>query len=177
MAFAIGLSVLLVVGAGAGVLARRRVHRSRPPSGLDAEAEAHHVLVRLTAGLVPPDARAWSAAGEEAGRALTSAAECHRRARTRLSTARTPADYAEATRAATEGLAHLRTARTALEPVGATTARVVATARDVRADAGDHGEAVRTGDRGPRPPAGPATGTAAGGTHGPRGRDRVAADH
>ncbi|MFI7499305.1 hypothetical protein ACIBVL_12465 [Streptomyces sp. NPDC049687] len=124
MTFAITLSVLLIVGSVAGITARR-ARRGRPPSGLDAEAEANHALVRLTGGLVPPDARTWSSAGEETARALTRAAECHREARTRLATARTAAEYAEVTRLAREGLDHLRTARAGLglDPALATTSR------------------------------------------------------
>ncbi|MEU1512574.1 hypothetical protein ABZ490_10495 [Streptomyces sp. NPDC005811] len=115
MVFATVLSVLLIVGAVAGVLAQRRSHRHRPPSDLDAEAEANHALVRLTGGLVPPDARAWStAAAEEAGEALTKAAECRREARSRLATARTAAEYAEVTRLARDGLEHLRVAQAGL---------------------------------------------------------------
>ncbi|WP_133910975.1 hypothetical protein [Streptomyces sp. NBC_00582] len=114
MVFATVLSVLLIVGAAAGVLAQRRSHRDRPPSDLDAEAEANHALVHLTSGLVPPDARAWSTARKEAGEALTRAAECQREARTRLTTARTATEYAEVTRLAREGLNHLRAARTDL---------------------------------------------------------------
>ncbi|MFD9433938.1 hypothetical protein [Streptomyces sp. NPDC060002] len=76
--------------------------------------EANHWLIRLGGGLVPPDARSWAGADETAGRALTSAAECHRAARDRLTGARTAGEYEEVTRMAKEGLAHLRTARTAL---------------------------------------------------------------
>ncbi|MEU1178919.1 hypothetical protein ABZ464_14950 [Streptomyces sp. NPDC005820] len=128
MIFAIVLSVLLIIGAAAGVLAQRRSHRNRPPSDLDAEAEANHALVRLTGGLVPPDARSWStAAAEEVGETLTRAAECQREARSRLATARTAAEYAEVTRLAGEGLNHLRAARAGLgldpAPALATTSR------------------------------------------------------
>ncbi|WP_340377555.1 hypothetical protein U5640_22425 [Streptomyces sp. SS7] len=112
MVFATVLSVLLITGATAGVLARRRRHR--PPSGLEAEAEANHALVRLTGGLVPPNARAWSTADAATDRALTRAAECRQAARALLSEARTPADYAEVTRLATEGLDHLTAARAGL---------------------------------------------------------------
>ncbi|WP_063781147.1 hypothetical protein [Streptomyces maremycinicus] len=130
--FMFTLSVLLIVGAAAGVVAQRRAGRagragrcgrsgpSGPSglSGLDAEVEANHWLIRLGGGLVPPDARAWAGADETAGRALTSAAECHRAARDRLSTARTAGEYEEVTRVAREGLEHLRVARTALgQPV------------------------------------------------------------
>ncbi|KUO08572.1 hypothetical protein [Streptomyces sp. DSM 15324] len=119
MVFATVLSVLLITGATAAVLARRRSHRHRHPSDLDAEAEANHALVRLSGGLVPPNARAWSTAKKEAGEALTRAAECQREARSRLSEAHTPADYAEVTRLANEGLTHLRTARASLDPESA----------------------------------------------------------
>ncbi|MFE6825112.1 hypothetical protein [Streptomyces sp. NPDC057690] len=159
--FMIALSVLLIVGAVAGVAARRRAARTRRPAGgpgrpgrsgtgrsgrsgrsgrfgppgrpgrsgasgpsglsdLDAEAEANHWLIRLGGGLVPPGARAWAGADEAAGRALTSAAECHRAARDRLSGARTAGEYEEVTRVAKEGLEHLRSARAALgEPASA----------------------------------------------------------
>ena len=112
--FMIALSVLLIVGAVVGVLAQRRTQRRRPPSDLDAEAEANHWLVRLGGGLVPPDARAWAGADETAGQALTSAAECHRVARAQLAAARSAAEYGEVTRVAKEGLEHLRAARSAL---------------------------------------------------------------
>ena len=62
MVFAITLSVLLITGAVVGVVAQPRARRPRPPSDLDAEAEANHALVRLTSGLVPPKTRAWSTA-------------------------------------------------------------------------------------------------------------------
>jgi hypothetical protein len=114
MGFMITVSVLLIVGAVVGVVAQRRTQRNRPPSDLDAEAEANHWLVRLGGGLVPPDARAWAGADEAAGRSLTSAAECHRAARAQLAGARTAGEYAEVTRVAREGLEHLRSARTAL---------------------------------------------------------------
>ncbi|WP_314221694.1 hypothetical protein [Streptomyces zaehneri] len=145
--FMFTLSVLLIVGAVAGVVAQRRAGRTRRPDGrpgrrgrprgsgrsgrpvrpgrsgasglsglsdLDAEAEANHWLIRLGGGLVPPGARAWAGADEAAGRALTSAAECHRAARDRLSAARTAGEYEEVTRVAKEGLEHLRSARAAL---------------------------------------------------------------
>ncbi|MFD9391501.1 hypothetical protein ACFWBB_12455 [Streptomyces sp. NPDC060000] len=133
--FMITLSVLLIAGAVVGVAARRRAARTRSPSGpaglsgssgssgppgssglsdLDAEVEANHWLIRLGGGLVPPDARAWAGAEESAGRALTSAAECHRVARTQLAGARTATEYGEVTRVAREGLEHLRVARAAL---------------------------------------------------------------
>lgn len=47
MGFMITVSVLLIVGAVVGVVAQRRTQRNRPPSDLDAEAEANHWLVRL----------------------------------------------------------------------------------------------------------------------------------
>ncbi|MGW0870689.1 hypothetical protein ACWD3Z_09320 [Streptomyces sp. NPDC002740] len=139
--FMITLSVLLIVGAVAGVVAQRRAARTRRPAGLprrpgrpgrpgrfgrsgppgpsglsdlDAEVEANHWLIRLGGGLVPPDARSWAGADETAGRALTSAAESHRAARDRLAGARTAGEYEEVTRVAKEGLEHLRTARAAL---------------------------------------------------------------
>ncbi|MFE7645440.1 hypothetical protein [Streptomyces phaeoluteigriseus] len=114
MGFMVVLSVLLMLGAVGGVVARRRPRRERPPSGLDAEAEANQWLVRLGGGLVPPDVRAWAGADEDTARALTSAADCHRAARARLATARTTAEYAEVTRTAREGLDHLRRARAGL---------------------------------------------------------------
>ncbi|MEU0675270.1 hypothetical protein ABZ330_20710 [Streptomyces sp. NPDC006172] len=121
MGFMITLSVLLIAGAVAGIVVRRRGRRVRRPSGLEAEAEANHWLVRLGGGMVPPDPRTWEGADEEAARALTSAAECHRRARTRLATARTAAEYEEVTRTAREGLDHLRRARDGLGLASAAT--------------------------------------------------------
>ncbi|MFJ9021871.1 hypothetical protein ACIRPU_18155 [Streptomyces sp. NPDC102259] len=136
--FMITLSVLLIVGAVAGVVAQRRAGRTRRPAGrpgrfgrpdrpgrsgppgpsglsdLDAEVEANHWLIRLGGGLVPPDARSWAGADETAGRALTGAAQCHRAARDRLTGARTAEEYEEVTRMAKEGLEHLRAARAAL---------------------------------------------------------------
>jgi hypothetical protein len=98
MGFVITLSPLLIGGAVVGAVAQRRAQRSRPSasglSGLDAEAEANHWLVRLGAGLVPPDVRAWAGADEAAGRSLTHAA----------------AEYTQVTRLAKEGLEHLRAA-------------------------------------------------------------------
>ncbi|AVV41736.1 hypothetical protein PYK79_05705 [Streptomyces sp. ID05-04B] len=113
--FAIMLSVLLIVGAVGCVVAQRR-DRRRPPSGLDAEAEAHHWLVRLAGGLVPPDVRAWAGADAAAERSMTRAAQCHRSARARLATARTAEEYEEATRLAKAGLEHLAVARAGLGP-------------------------------------------------------------
>ncbi|MGW0331636.1 hypothetical protein ACWD0J_07100 [Streptomyces sp. NPDC003011] len=117
MGFMITLSVLLITGAVVGVVAQRRAQRACSRfrvSGLDAEAEANQWLVRLGGGLVPPDARVWAGAGEEAAGALTRAAECHRAARARLAAARTAAEYEEVTRTAREGLEHLRRARAGL---------------------------------------------------------------
>ncbi|WP_371670215.1 hypothetical protein OG985_22845 [Streptomyces sp. NBC_00289] len=116
MGFMLVLAVLIIVGAVFAVVAQRRSRRTRPPSGLDAEVEANRWLVRLGGGLVPPDVRAWAAADENAARALTAAAECHREARAQLAAARTAAEYDRVTRTAREGLRHLGTARTALEP-------------------------------------------------------------
>ncbi|MCF4139373.1 hypothetical protein L1856_25335 [Streptomyces sp. Tue 6430] len=121
MGFVVVWSVSLLIGvtavaaAVAWTVARRRSRRPRPPSGLDAEAEANQWLVRLGAGLGPPDPRVWSGAGEDTARALTGAAECHRVARARLAEARTAAEYAEVTRTARQGLGQLRRARTGLE--------------------------------------------------------------
>ncbi|MGW0574440.1 hypothetical protein ACWD25_00355 [Streptomyces sp. NPDC002920] len=115
MGFTITLSVLLITGAVVGVVAQRRYSHHRPPSDLDAEAEANHALVHLTGGLVPPNTRSWSGAGKETGQSLTRAAECHHKARTLLVSARTAAEYEEVTRVAREGLDHLRAARTGLD--------------------------------------------------------------
>lgn len=124
--YVIGLAALLLAGAVAALAARRRTRRGRPPSGLDAEAEANHWLVRLTGGLVPPDVRAWAGADESAARSLTNAAQCHREARRRLAAARTAAEYGEVTQIAQEGLEHLRAARTALgRPTAATAPEAV----------------------------------------------------
>ncbi|MFF3847283.1 hypothetical protein [Streptomyces sp. NPDC002328] len=119
MGFMITLSVLLIAGAVAGIVTQRRARRTRPPSGLDAEAEANHWLVRLGGGLVPPDVRIWESADAAAARELTSAAECHRQARERLAAARTAAEYEDVTRTAREGLEHLRRARAGLGLVSA----------------------------------------------------------
>ncbi|MER7924185.1 hypothetical protein ABTY96_13845 [Streptomyces sp. NPDC096057] len=112
------LALLLIAGAAFAVAVQRRSHRVRDRSDvsdLDAEAEASGWVLRLGASLSVPEARLWSGAGETATRALTAAAECHRTAGTRLSEAHTAAEYAEATRAAKEGLAHVAAARAALE--------------------------------------------------------------
>ncbi|MFJ9739518.1 hypothetical protein [Streptomyces sp. NPDC101166] len=116
------ISVLLIAGAVTGIVVRRRGRRVRRPSGLDAEAEANLWLVRLGGGMASLDPRTWEGADEEAARALTSAAECHRRARARLATARTAAEYEEVTRTAREGLEELRRARTGLGLTPATAA-------------------------------------------------------
>ncbi|MET7450554.1 hypothetical protein ABZT03_01415 [Streptomyces sp. NPDC005574] len=113
MGFTLVLAVLLVGGAVFAVVAQRR-HHSRTLSGLDAEVEANRWLVRLGGGLLPSDVRAWAAADEDAARALTEAAECHREAGERLAAARTAADYDGVTRTAREGLRHLGVARSAL---------------------------------------------------------------
>ncbi|MFJ2891587.1 hypothetical protein ACIO53_36645 [Streptomyces sp. NPDC087305] len=112
------LALLLIAGAAFAVAAQRRSHRSRnrsDVSDLDAEVEASGWVLRLGASLSVPEARIWSGAGETATRALTAAAERHRTATTHLAEAHTPAEYAEATRAAKEGLEHVATARAALE--------------------------------------------------------------
>ncbi|MFJ2161529.1 hypothetical protein [Streptomyces sp. NPDC087856] len=112
------LALLLIAGAAFAVAAQRRSHRSRnrsDVSDLDAEVEASGWVLRLGASLSVPEARIWSGAGETATRALTAAAERHRTATTHLSEAHTAAEYAEATRMAKEGLAHVATARAALE--------------------------------------------------------------
>ena len=112
------LALLLIAGAAFAVAAQRRSHRSRnrsDVSDLDAEVEASGWVLRLGASLSVPEARIWSGAGDTATRALTAAAECHRTATTRLAEAHTAAEYAEATRMAKEGLAHVATAWAALE--------------------------------------------------------------
>lgn len=117
MGFMITLSVLLIAGAVVGVITQRcagRPRRSSALSDLDAEAEANQWLVRLGGCLLPPDARAWAGADDEAGRALTRAAECHRAARERLAVARTAGEYERVTWTAKEGLQHVRAARRAL---------------------------------------------------------------
>ncbi|MER5714256.1 hypothetical protein [Streptomyces sp. NPDC002132] len=120
MGFTITLSVLLIAGAVAGIVVRRRGRRVRRPSGLDAEAEANHWLVRLGGGMTPSDPRTWEGADEGVAPALTSAAECHRRARALLASARTAAEYEEVTQTAREGLEHLRRARAGLGLASAT---------------------------------------------------------
>ncbi|UXX94426.1 hypothetical protein N7U49_24430 [Streptomyces sp. AD2-2] len=112
------LALLLIAGATFAVAAQRRSHRARnrsDVSDLDAEVEASGWVLRLGASLSVPEARIWSGAGEPATQALTVAAECHRTATTRLAEAHTAAEYAEATRVAKKGLAHVATARAALE--------------------------------------------------------------
>ncbi|MFJ9543499.1 hypothetical protein ACIRPX_40615 [Streptomyces sp. NPDC101225] len=117
-----GVTALLLIAGAAGaavILRRARGAQGRPgargASGLDAEAEAHRLLLRLAAGLAPPDAVSWAGADASAGRALTEAATCHRGARALLADARTTAEYERAARLAQEGLRHVRTARAALE--------------------------------------------------------------
>ncbi|MET7476421.1 hypothetical protein ABZT17_18895 [Streptomyces sp. NPDC005648] len=114
MGWAIALSALLITGAVVAAVALRRAGEPEATSQLDAEAEANRWLIRLGAGLIPPGATAWVSAGEEAGQALTRAAECHRTARALLAEARTAAEYERVTRMARDGLAHVRTARQAL---------------------------------------------------------------
>ena len=111
------LALLLIAGAAFAVAVQRRSHRARGVSGLsdlDAEVEASGWVLRLGASLSVPEARIWAGAGETATRALTDAAECHRAAGSQLSAAHTADEYAEATRVAKEGLAHIATARAAL---------------------------------------------------------------
>jgi hypothetical protein len=112
------LALLLITGAAFAVVVQRRSHRARGVSGglsdLDAEVEASGWVLRLGASLSVPEARIWAGAGETATRALTDAAECHRAAGAQLSAAHTAEEYAEATRVAKEGLAHIATARAAL---------------------------------------------------------------
>jgi len=112
MGYAIALAALLI--AGAVCTAVRRARGARGASRLDAEAEAHRLLLRLDAGLAPPDAASWAGADASAGWALTEAAECRRTARVLLADARTTAEYERATRLAQEGLRHVRAAREAL---------------------------------------------------------------
>ncbi|MEW1828477.1 hypothetical protein [Streptomyces sp. NPDC088196] len=111
------LALLLITGAAFAVVVQRRSHRARgrsEVSDLDAEVEASGWVLRLGASLSVPEARIWAGAGETATRALTDAAECHRAAGAQLAAAHTAGEYAEATRVAKEGLAHIATARAAL---------------------------------------------------------------
>ena len=111
------LALLLIVGAAFAVALLRRSQGARGQSDLsdlDAEVEASGWVLRLGASLSVPEARIWAGAGETATRALTDAAECHRAAGAQLSAAHTADEYAEATRVAKEGLAHIATARAAL---------------------------------------------------------------
>jgi hypothetical protein len=112
------LALLLITGAAFAVVVQRRSHRARGVSGglsdLDAEVEASGWVLRLGASLSVPEARIWAGAGETATRALTDAAECHRAAGAQLSAAHTAEEYAEATRVAKDGLAHIAKARAAL---------------------------------------------------------------
>ena len=113
----IALALLLIAGAAFAVVAQRRSRRERGGSDLsdlDAEVEASGWVLRLGASLSVPEARIWAGAGETATRALTDAAECHRAAGAKLAAAHTAGEYAEATRVAKEGLAHIATARAAL---------------------------------------------------------------
>ncbi|MFJ9374976.1 hypothetical protein [Streptomyces sp. NPDC101455] len=117
MGYVVLLALLLIAGAASAVVVQRRSHRARGDSDLsdlDAEVEASGWVLRLGASLSVPEARIWSGAGETATRALTDAAECHRAAGAQLSAAHTADEYAQATRVAKEGLAHIATARAAL---------------------------------------------------------------
>ncbi|WP_329254049.1 hypothetical protein OG223_27635 [Streptomyces sp. NBC_01478] len=111
------LALLLIAGAAFAVVLLRRSHGARGGSDLsdlDAEVEASGWVLRLGASLSVPEARVWAGADEAATRALTDAAECHRAAGVQLSAAHTADEYAQATRVAQEGLAHIATARAAL---------------------------------------------------------------
>ncbi|WP_043675770.1 hypothetical protein [Streptomyces xylophagus] len=111
------LALLLIVGAAFAVVLLRRAHGARGGSDLsdlDAEVEASGWVLRLGASLSVPEARIWAGADEIATRALTAAAECHRAAGAQLTAAHTANEYAQATRFAQEGLAHIATARAAL---------------------------------------------------------------
>jgi hypothetical protein len=115
MGFAITLAVLLIAGAVVAVVAQRRsAGQPAPLSGLDAEAEANHWLVRLGGSLSAIDVRAQEGADRTAAQALTEASERLRAGRRQLAGARTAAEYAEVTRTAVEGLRHVCTARMAL---------------------------------------------------------------
>ncbi|MGW2516094.1 hypothetical protein ACWC09_03510 [Streptomyces sp. NPDC001617] len=133
MGWAIALSALLITGAVVAVVVLRRTQRPQSTSQLDAEAEANRWLLRLGGSLMPPGATTWVTAGEEAGQALTRAAECHRTARALLVDARTAAEYERVTRTAREGLGHVRAAREALGLEAATPApAALGTAPEVR---------------------------------------------
>nr|WSY53240.1 hypothetical protein OG999_26010 [Streptomyces sp. NBC_00886] len=111
------LALLLIAGAVfAGVVLRRsQGGRGRSElSDLDAEAEVSGWVLRLGASLTVPEARVWAGAGETVTLALTNAAECHRTAAAQLTMAHTAREYAQASRTAQEGLAHIAAARAAL---------------------------------------------------------------
>ncbi|MGY6023958.1 hypothetical protein [Streptomyces spinosirectus] len=72
MGYAIASAALLIAGAVCTAVYRAR--GARGASGLDAEAETHRLLLRLDAGLAPPDA--------PAGRATRIAQEGLRHVRT-----------------------------------------------------------------------------------------------
>src|SRR4051794_33800997 len=121
MGFALLLALLLIAGA---LFARRRRDRVHGMSGLDAEADANRWLVRLGGSLSALDVRAGAGsrpgtgartgagADRNATRSLSDATTCLRTARDELAAARTPAQYAQVTRTAVEGLHHVRAART-----------------------------------------------------------------
>jgi len=108
------LSLLLIAGAVGAVVARRRAQPSDVLSDLDEEAEANRWVVRLGGSLSALDVRTLARADENAVQSLTEATERLRTARVQLATAHSGVEYAQVKRIATEGLQHVRTARTAL---------------------------------------------------------------
>ncbi|KOG35079.1 hypothetical protein [Streptomyces resistomycificus] len=114
MAFAALLSLLLIAGAVGAIVAQRCLGRSDALSGLDEEAEANRWVVRLGGSLSLLDARTLARADANAVQALADATERLRTARALLATAHTGAEYAQVKHTATEGLGHVREARTAL---------------------------------------------------------------
>ncbi|WP_221348431.1 hypothetical protein [Streptomyces beigongshangae] len=87
------LPIAALVAAAVVVARRRRSHAMSGPG---------------------PGARVRAGADRSAARSLTDATTCLCTARGELATARTPVQYAQVTRTATQGLRHIRRARTVL---------------------------------------------------------------
>ncbi|MEW1719474.1 hypothetical protein [Streptomyces sp. NPDC093109] len=114
------LLLAMIVGGAILFTNRGRTGNTPPGTGVgtgggaantrDAEVEAHSWVDRLGGGLSTLEARGSRAAAQS----LADAAERHRAAQAQLATAYGPAQYALVVQTATEGLHHLRTARTAL---------------------------------------------------------------
>ncbi|AXG78032.1 hypothetical protein [Streptomyces paludis] len=111
--------LLLAMIVGGAILFTQRARTGNTPPGpgagtvtdaRDAEVEAHSWVDRLGGGLSTLEARGSRAAAQS----LADAAERHRAAQAQLATAYGSAQYALVVQTATEGLHHLRAARTAL---------------------------------------------------------------